>query len=31
MMNSASHSSNHDLIIESIGDDENKNEYFEGG
>jgi len=23
--------SNHDLIIESIGDDENKNEYFEGG
>ena len=23
--------SNHDLIIESIGDDENKSEFFEGG
>ena len=23
--------SNQDLIIESIGDDENKNEFFEGG
>jgi len=23
--------SNNDLIIESVGDDENKNEYFEGG